>query len=200
MAWMSKLQIEEKQIAGYEEGAPSANFIGKEMPTTAVREAQADLSPLCQSEGSWYDYGFILVIGSRHLDQSQLDTSSPMVDDKKGIDNRYAHVSSINNQLKDMSQREANNLTCEVSINCNEPGMIEYMALSMIGVLVILYFISFLLLGIVSIGLWSMFIRPDIPQEDGASPFWTGAFLATSAFCNNGMSLIDANMGPYQKE
>jgi Trk-type K+ transport system membrane component len=74
------------------------------------------------------------------------------------------------------------------------------MAVSLISVLVILYFIGFLLLGILTIGLWSKFVRPDIPREDGVTPFWAGAFLATSAFCNNGMSLIDTNMGPYQKE
>jgi Trk-type K+ transport system membrane component len=51
-----------------------------------------------------------------------------------------------------------------------------------------------------SIGLWLKLHRPDIPQADGVSPGWAGAFLATSAFANNGMSLIDASMAPFQLE
>lgn len=70
----------------------------------------------------------------------------------------------------------------------------------LISALTILYTIVFLFVGIVSFGLWLKFCRPDIPQADGVSPFWAGAFLATSAFSNNGMSLIDANMTPFQLE
>ncbi|KXG48998.1 Cation transporter [Penicillium griseofulvum] len=90
-------------------------------------------------------------------------------------------------------------------IDCNEPAeaeyrVIEYKAILLTAVLTMIYFIGFLIIGIMSIGLWSKFIRPDIPREDETSPFWAGAFLATSALCNNGMSLIDTNMSPYQKE
>jgi Trk-type K+ transport system membrane component len=70
----------------------------------------------------------------------------------------------------------------------------------LISVLTIIYTILFLFIGILSIGLWLKLYRPDIPQADGVSPVWAGTFLATSAFVNNGMSLIDANMAPFQLE
>ncbi|KAJ5359661.1 uncharacterized protein N7496_012074 [Penicillium cataractarum] len=86
------------------------------------------------------------------------------------------------------------------SIDPNEPGWVEYQALIILSVLTILYAIVFLFVGILSIGLWMSLSRPDIPQADGVSPLWAGAFLATSSFVNNGMSLIDANMAPFQLE
>ncbi|KAF3398048.1 Low-affinity potassium transport protein [Penicillium rolfsii] len=86
------------------------------------------------------------------------------------------------------------------SIDPDEPGWIEYKALMLISVCTILYSIIFLLVGILTIGLWLKLNRPDVPQADGVSPFWAGTFLATSAFVNNGMSLIDANMAPFQRE
>lgn len=86
------------------------------------------------------------------------------------------------------------------SIDPEEPRWIEYKALKLISVLTMLYSIVFLFVGIVSIGFWMALCRPDIPRADGVSPFWAGAFLATSSFSNNGMSLIDANMAPFQLE
>ena len=86
------------------------------------------------------------------------------------------------------------------SIDPEEPRWIEYKALRLISVLTMLYGIVFLFVGIVSIGLWMTLCRPDIPRVDGLSPLWAGAFLATSSFSNNGMSLIDANMAPFQPE
>lgn len=197
---MPTLKIEEIQMTGCKGGALSTNIISKSKITTAARGIQTDTSSLREPEGSWNNYGFVVVTDSRHLDQSQLVTPVPTIDDKKDIGNWKAHISCLTSWSKGMTQRAANHLSYGASINCNQPGGIEYMALSLIGAFLVIYFISFLILGIVSIGFWSKFVRPDIPRGDGASPFWAGAFLATSAFCNNGMSLIDTNMGPYQEE
>lgn len=197
---MPILQTEEKQMACDKKGSQSAIAIGKAKTITAVREVEAVTSSPCEHEGSWNDFGFIVVTDSRDLDQTQLVTSVPIIDDAQNMGNQKGQILRLTSRLKHKMHRAANRLFCRVSISCNEPGGIEYAALSFIGVFFILYFISFLILGIVSIGLWSKFVRPDIPREYEASPFWAGAFLATSAFCNNGMSLIDTNMGPYQKE
>lgn len=196
---ISTLQLEEKQLACDKEGALSTKVIGKARATTVVGEVQSDVSYQCEPEGSWNDYGVIVLTGPRHLDQPQGVTSIFLVI-KKDVGTRKAHISSPSSWLKSMVQPAAKHLPCRDSLNCNESDEVEYRALYLISVLVALYFIGFLILGIVSIGLWSNFVRPDIPREDEASPLWAGAFLATSAFCNNGMSLIDTNMGPYQKE
>ncbi|OKO97779.1 Low-affinity potassium transport protein [Penicillium subrubescens] len=86
------------------------------------------------------------------------------------------------------------------SIDPEEPGWVEYKALILISGFTMIYTILFLFIGILSIGLWLKLYRPDIPQADGISPVWAGTFLATSALVNNGMSLIDANMAPFQLE
>ncbi|CAG8904765.1 unnamed protein product [Penicillium egyptiacum] len=189
----------EKKMACNEEGALSAKGIGNAKATTVVRELQPDASSSCEPEGSCEDYGFIVVTDPRHPDRSQQVTSI-IVDDKKDVGNWKAHIPRLSSWLKGMVRRAANPLSCREPINCKEIGEVECRALLLTAVFIILYFIGFLVLGIVGIGLWSKFVRPDIPREDGASPFWAGAFLATSALCNNGMSLIDANMGGYQNE
>lgn len=184
------LQIHEKQMA-------CGKFIGKAKATNTAIEFQAEILSPCEPGRSWNDDGFIVITDLRHPGQA---TSITVIDDTNDVGNRKTCISSLSSQFKGMIQRAADHLSCRGSANCNELGGVEYMALSLIALLVVLYSIGCLILGIVSIGLWSKFVRPDIPREDETSPFWAGAFLATSAFCNNGMSLIDTNMGPYQKE
>jgi hypothetical protein len=181
------------------QGAVSAKAIGEAKPTTVVREVQPDVSSPCEPEGSSDDYGFIVVTDLKHPEHSQ-QVTSVIVDNENDVGNRKAHMPHLSSWLKGIVQRAGKPLSCRESTNCKELDEVEYRALALTAVLTILYFIGFLILGIVSVGLWSKFVRPDIPREDGASPFWAGAFLATSALCNNGMSLIDTNMGAYQKE
>lgn len=188
------LQAEEKQMACDKGGALSVKVIDKAI----VREVQSDVLSPSEPAGSYNGYGFIVVTDPRHPNQNRKVTS--IIADKKDVGNRKAHNSSLSFWLKGMVQRAANHLSYRDSINCEEPGEVEYRALFLTAVLIIFYYIGFLILGVVGIGLWSKLVRPDIPREDEASPFWAGAFLATSALCNNGMSLIDTNMGPYQKE
>lgn len=194
------LQMQEEQITEDKEGAIFAPVTGKAKITTAVREVPADVSSPGEPEGSWNDYGFMVVTDLTHPDQNQPVTSITIIGNKETVNNGKAKISCVNIKLKNMIQWAAGRLAPKDSIHFGAPGDVEYIALFMISVLVILYFIGFLLLGTVSVGLWSKFVRPDIPREDGASPLWAGAFLATSALCNNGLSLIDTNMGPYQKE
>ncbi|KAJ5764871.1 hypothetical protein N7520_004430 [Penicillium odoratum] len=77
-------------------------------------------------------------------------------------------------------------------------GGVEYKAVSFLSVIVSLYLIAFLVLGVVGIGTWMQVNHPEIAQENGLSPFWTGAFFAVSAFVNSGMALLDKNMTALQ--
>ncbi|GKZ78059.1 hypothetical protein AnigIFM56816_001184 [Aspergillus niger] len=77
-------------------------------------------------------------------------------------------------------------------------GGVEYKAVSLLLVIVALYWILFLICGIIGMGTWIAVNHPDIPRANGLSPFWTGAFFAVSAFVNSGMSLLDANMTAFQ--
>lgn len=77
-------------------------------------------------------------------------------------------------------------------------GGVEYKAVSVLSVIVALYWGLFLIIGIVGMGGWLEANHPEIPRANGLSPFWTGAFFAVSAFVNSGMSLLDANMTALQ--
>ncbi|KAF5861979.1 hypothetical protein ETB97_012302 [Aspergillus alliaceus] len=78
-------------------------------------------------------------------------------------------------------------------------GGVEYKAVSFVAVIVALYWLMFLLVGIIGMGGWLKANHPEITRTNGLSPFWTGAFFAVSAFVNSGMSLLDANMVALQK-
>ncbi|KAJ5162022.1 Potassium transporter [Penicillium capsulatum] len=80
----------------------------------------------------------------------------------------------------------------------DELGGVEYEAISFLSVVVSLYFVMFLLLGIIGVGGWLEANHPEVTRSNGLSPFWTGAFFAVSAFVNSGMSLLDANMTALQ--
>lgn len=77
-------------------------------------------------------------------------------------------------------------------------GGVEYKAICLLSFIVPLYFVLFNILGFIGIGTWFVVNRPNIARENGLSPFWTGSFLAISAFGNNGMSLLDLNMTALQ--
>ena len=76
----------------------------------------------------------------------------------------------------------------------------EYRALMIISVSTLSYAVICPLIGILSVGFWFQMCRPDVPREDGVAPFWAGAFLVMSSFANNGMSLVNRNMEPFQRE
>jgi Trk-type K+ transport system membrane component len=77
-------------------------------------------------------------------------------------------------------------------------GGVEYHAINLLAWLVPLYFVLWQLLGCFGLGAWLLVNRPDIARDYALNPFWAGAFMAVSAFNNNGYSLIDANMTAFQ--
>jgi hypothetical protein len=77
-------------------------------------------------------------------------------------------------------------------------GGVEYRAVAFLAVIVPLYFFLCNLLGFIGIGSWLTVNRPEVATSDGVGPFWAGGFMAVSAFGNNGMSLLDANMTVLQ--
>lgn len=82
----------------------------------------------------------------------------------------------------------------------NHPTSVEYRALSLLLIVVSLYWITILLIGIIGMGSWLRWHRADVARADGLPPFWAGAFTATSAFVNCGMSLFDEDLVPIQSE
>ncbi|EKV18900.1 Potassium transporter, putative [Penicillium digitatum PHI26] len=94
---------------------------------------------------------------------------------------------SRNSQFHDLTPAERDEL-----------GGVEYKAVSFLSVVVFLYFILFIIFGMVGVGGWLEVNDPAVTRTNGLSPFWTGAFFAVSAFVNSGMSLLDANMTALQ--
>ncbi|CAG8157265.1 unnamed protein product [Penicillium nalgiovense] len=94
---------------------------------------------------------------------------------------------SRNSQFHDLTPAERDEL-----------GGVEYKAVSFLSVVVSLYFILFIVFGMIGIGGWLEANDPAVTRANGLSPFWTGAFFAVSAFVNSGMSLLDTNMTALQ--
>ncbi|KAI9844241.1 MAG: hypothetical protein M1838_002277 [Thelocarpon superellum] len=80
----------------------------------------------------------------------------------------------------------------------DELGGAEYRAVSLLAVIVPLYFVLWLLLGSLGVGAWIAKYKAEVTRENGLNPWWVGAFNAISAFNNSGMSLLDANMIPFE--
>ncbi|KAI2787901.1 Low-affinity potassium transport protein [Penicillium oxalicum] len=54
------------------------------------------------------------------------------------------------------------------------------------------------LLGGLGLGAYLANNKASVTESNGLNPWWTGFFFAVSAFNNSGMSLLDANMVPFQ--
>ncbi|OAA76971.1 Cation transporter [Akanthomyces lecanii RCEF 1005] len=74
----------------------------------------------------------------------------------------------------------------------------EYRALELLSIVVPLYFFLWQLLGCLALGAWMHRNMPDTALANGINPWWLGVFNGVSAFNNSGMSLLDANMMPFQ--
>jgi hypothetical protein len=94
---------------------------------------------------------------------------------------------SRNSQFHDLSSEEREQL-----------GGHEYRALKILSVVVPLYFFLWQLLGCLALGAWVSYNMHDIAVASGINPWWLGIFNAASAFNNSGMSVLDANMVPFQ--
>lgn len=88
----------------------------------------------------------------------------------------------------------------DIPRHLDEPGVLAAKATQLLSLIVLTYFVSIFLIGVITIAVWLRYDLPDVARAYNVAPSWAGAFLATSAFSNNGMSLIDANMVPFQKE
>ncbi|KAK4229247.1 cation transport protein-domain-containing protein [Podospora fimiseda] len=77
-------------------------------------------------------------------------------------------------------------------------GGCEYRALKVLSIIVPLYFFLWQLLGCLALGAWINNNQPGPPLGNGINPWWLGIFNGASAFNNSGMSLLDANMIPFQ--
>ncbi|GKZ28319.1 hypothetical protein AbraIFM66950_003576 [Aspergillus brasiliensis] len=80
-------------------------------------------------------------------------------------------------------------------------GGVEYLALKFLAMLIMVYWLTCLFFGVLAIGFWLKARHPGLAaSNNGVSPFWTGAFLAVSAFVNSGMSLQDTSMVPFRED
>lgn len=77
-------------------------------------------------------------------------------------------------------------------------GGVEYRAVTLLAIIVPLYFVLWQLLGSLGLGAYIANYRADTTLQNGLNPWWVGAFNAVSAFNNSGMSLLDANMVAFQ--
>jgi hypothetical protein len=77
-------------------------------------------------------------------------------------------------------------------------GGCEYRALKILALVVPVYFFLWQLLGGLALGAWMSHNMPGTARANGINPWWLGIFNGVSAFNNSGMSLLDANMIPFQ--
>lgn len=78
-------------------------------------------------------------------------------------------------------------------------GGCEYQALRVLSIIVPLYFVLWQVCGCIALGAWIGRVQPEAPLRNGINPWWLGIFNGASAFNNSGMSLLDANMIPFQE-
>lgn len=77
-------------------------------------------------------------------------------------------------------------------------GGCEYRALKILAIIVPTYFFLWQVLGCLALGAWMSRYRPQPALDNGINPWWLGIFNGVSAFNNSGMSLLDANMIPFE--
>ncbi|KAJ5684619.1 Low-affinity potassium transport protein [Penicillium maclennaniae] len=95
---------------------------------------------------------------------------------------------SRNSSFHHLSERERQRL-----------GGAEYRAVSLLSVIVPLYFLLWQLLGGLGVGAYVARNKAALARANGMNPWWVGFFFAISAFNNSGMSILDANMVPFQR-
>lgn len=77
-------------------------------------------------------------------------------------------------------------------------GGVEYRAIKLLIVTVTIYFILWQLLGAIALGAWVAVNDPSVAEVNMQNPWWTGVFLAISAFNNGGLTLLDAGITAFQ--
>ncbi|TVY91016.1 High-affinity potassium transport protein, partial [Lachnellula willkommii] len=97
------------------------------------------------------------------------------------------HTTGRNAQFYGLSKAEREHL-----------GGVEYRAITLLAYVVPLYFVAWQVLGCVGLGAYMAYNKAGVARGNGINPWWLGVFNAVSAFNNSGMSLLDANMIPFQ--
>ncbi|KAJ5758136.1 uncharacterized protein N7511_006830 [Penicillium nucicola] len=195
----SIVQIQTDSFPEAKDDVPSVKITSL-LRTNATVDELPDISTFGKSEHvSSNDYDFMTVTPPDMTENCQKVTTITVIGDSVDVCDAKTRMFRIVARVINTMQQVKINLSSS-SIGCDEPGWAEYKALSLISALVVGYYVAFLSFGILCLGLWMKYCRPEIAEADGVSPFWTGAFLATSAFANNGMSLLSANMGPFQRD
>ncbi|KAJ5289610.1 uncharacterized protein N7443_009863 [Penicillium atrosanguineum] len=95
---------------------------------------------------------------------------------------------SRNSSFHHLSERERQRL-----------GGAEYRAVSLLSIIVPVYFLLWQLLGGLGVGAYVARNKAALARANGMNPWWVGFFFAISAFNNSGMSILDANMVPFQR-
>ncbi|KAL0766852.1 hypothetical protein CaCOL14_010423 [Colletotrichum acutatum] len=116
---------------------------------------------------------------------ASVDPTSVDADARDLLKHRSA---SRHGQFHDLSSDERDHL-----------GGCEYRALKVLAMLVPTYFFLWQVLASLALGAWMNNYMPDTARANGINPWWLGIFNAVSAFNNSGMSLLDANMIPFQQ-
>ncbi|KAF9877094.1 cation transporter [Colletotrichum karsti] len=117
-------------------------------------------------------------------------TKAPMDSADVDLDARHFlrhHSASRNGQFHGLSSAERDHL-----------GGCEYRALKVLALLVPVYFFLWQVLACIALGAWMNNYMPNTARANGINPWWLGIFNGVSAFNNSGMSLLDANMIPFQ--
>lgn len=192
----------------------------KKSTTVDVQETSAE-SSTPNDQVQWVDDDQVTVadIHSRHhrhhplFPMAGVGARSDLENDPRDLAGPlplYAENANTTSKLKDMFRGRQKYLSAEGKVSRNsqfhgltsaereELGGVEYKAISFLSVVVSLYFVMFLLLGIIGVGGWLEANHPEVSEVNGLKPFWTGAFFAVSAFVNSGMSLLDKNMTALQ--
>ncbi|KAJ5545896.1 hypothetical protein N7494_003481 [Penicillium frequentans] len=195
-AYIPSLDIPEKPLAEKQEDESEKCKTSPEVKV-AVLEAPTDISSPVEPDGSYKASNCIIVTD---LTQPEPVQSFVPVDEKDSVLNTKRRISRMLARFTGMVQRTKEHLNLDASVDYSDPEGVEYKARLFLAALMILYVFAFLSFGSLGLGLWLQIYSPEVSLTDGISPFWTGAFLATSAFTNNGMSLIDTNMIPFQRE
>jgi hypothetical protein len=195
-AYIPTLDIPEKPLPEKQEDVTDKGKTSPEV-TIAVLEAPTDISSPIEPDGPYKADNCIVVTD---LTQPEPVQSFVPIDEKDNVLNTKRRISRMLARLSGIIQRTKEHLNLDVSIDYTDPEGVEYRARIFLAALIIFYFLAFLSFGSLAVGLWLQIYSPEVSLTDGISPFWTGAFLATSALANNGMSLIDTNMIPFQRE
>lgn len=76
-------------------------------------------------------------------------------------------------------------------------GGVEYRALKLLIAAVTCYFVMIQVLGAITLGAWIAVHETSATQVNSQNPWWTGIFLAVSAFNNGGICLLDAGISAF---